>query len=100
LLLLEIVRCGRSNPIGSLRFAVVVLVVGGGVIRMIIRILISTATFTRRADDGAASILRYLLMRKRERERMKDHQKSVPVPKKERERERENEREKTGEREE
>ena len=27
LLLLEIVRCGRSNPIGSLRFAVVVLVV-------------------------------------------------------------------------
>jgi hypothetical protein len=93
LLLLEIVRCGRSNPIGSLRFAVVVLVVGGGVIRMIIRILISTATFTRRADDGAASILRYLLMRKRERERMKDHQKSVPVPKKERERERKRERE-------
>ena len=60
LLLLEIVRCGRSNPIGSLRFAVVVLVVVGGVIS----IISITATFTRRADDDAASVLPYLLMRK------------------------------------
>ena len=94
LLLLEIVRCGRSNPIGSLRFAVVVLVVGGGVIRMIIRILISTATFTRRADDDAASILRDLLMRKRESKRMKDIKSQFHRSKeREKTRERENERE-------
>jgi hypothetical protein len=96
LLLLEIVRCGRSNPIGSLRFAVVVLVVVGGVIRMIIRILISTATFTRRADDDAASILRDLLMRKRESKRMKDI-KSQFHRSKERERQKTREREKTRE---
>ena len=66
------------------------------IITAIIRILISTATFTRRADDDAASILRDLLMRKRESKRMKDI-KSQFHRSKERERqktrERENERE-------
>ena len=58
---------------------------------MTIRILISTATFTRRADDDAASILRDLLMRKRESKRMKDI-KSQFHRSKERERERKRER--------
>ena len=58
-----------------------------------ISISISTATFTRRADDDAASILRYLLMKKRESKRMKDNKSQFQCSR-ERERERENEREK------